>query len=365
MTKPSETLWEIEPHTKAKHEILRRYLGAWFPILGSKNSRIVYIDGFCGPGQYLGGEDGSPIIALNEAIKHKSILANSKITFLFIDENADRINHLKNELSQLNIPSNYLVLPIVNEFENTLTGILDRFQQSGGQLAPTFAFIDPFGFKGAPFSLVEKLLKNKSTEIFVNIMVDHVNRFVDHPSVATRLHIKSLLGASDVEIDQVINDPIDRILAFRQLYQKNLHKHAKFVRFFEMRDSRNRIIYYLFFAGNHPLGHVKMKEAFWKVDSQSGFAFSDRTDPNQLVIFEVFDPSANLAQLLKTHYAGTTQVAEAIISYVEDETAYTEKQAKKALIFLEVRNEIIVHPNKSDGKKRMKSTFPDGVIIKF
>jgi three-Cys-motif partner protein len=64
MAKPTETLWEIEPHTKAKHEILRRYLGAWFPILGSKIPKIVYIDGFCGPGRYKGGEEGSPIIAI-------------------------------------------------------------------------------------------------------------------------------------------------------------------------------------------------------------------------------------------------------------------------------------------------------------
>ncbi|MGC1375672.1 MAG: three-Cys-motif partner protein TcmP, partial [Anaerolineales bacterium] len=76
MTKPSETLWEIEPHTKAKHEILRKYLGAWFPILGSKNARIVYIDGFCGPGKYIGGEEGSPIIALHEAIKQAILNLN-------------------------------------------------------------------------------------------------------------------------------------------------------------------------------------------------------------------------------------------------------------------------------------------------
>ncbi len=33
MTTPSDTTWKIEPHTQAKHEILRRYLGGWFPIL--------------------------------------------------------------------------------------------------------------------------------------------------------------------------------------------------------------------------------------------------------------------------------------------------------------------------------------------
>ena len=50
MAKPMQSLWDIEPHTKAKHEILERYLDAWFPILATYNQRIIYLDGFCGPG---------------------------------------------------------------------------------------------------------------------------------------------------------------------------------------------------------------------------------------------------------------------------------------------------------------------------
>ena len=50
MTTPKETLWEADLHTKAKHEILGRYLAAWFPILSAYHSRIVYIDGFSGLG---------------------------------------------------------------------------------------------------------------------------------------------------------------------------------------------------------------------------------------------------------------------------------------------------------------------------
>lgn len=362
MTKLSETLWEIEPHTKAKHEILRRYLGAWFPILGSKIPRIVYIDGFCGPGRYLGGEDGSPIIALKEALNQPA-LANSKVNFLFIDERADRISRLESELSSLEIPSNFHIDPRVNEFENTLTEILDGLQREGHQLAPTFAFIDPFGFKGAPFSLVERLLGNPRTEVFINIMIDYVNRFVEHPTPTDRQHIKDLLGASDAEINQVVNSQ-NRILAFRQLYQEKLHKHAKFVRFFEMSDHRNKVIYYLFFASNHPLGHIKMKEAFWKVDKQSGFKFSDRTNPNQPVLFEL-DPSVDLAKELKKHFAGTTQTSESVITFVENETACISSHARKALTQLENSNEISIDLTKSDGTKRRKNTFPYGVIIHF
>lgn len=362
MTKPSATLWEIEPHTKAKHEILRRYLGAWFPILGSKIPRIVYIDGFCGPGRYLGGEDGSPIIALKEALK-QPILATSKVNFLFIDERVDRIEHLEKELSTLTIPKNFHVSPLVNEFENTITKILDDLQREGHRLAPTFAFIDPFGFMGAPFSLVERLLNNSGTEVFINIMIDFVNRFVEHPTPAAQQHIKNLLGTTDAEINKVVNSQ-DRKLAFRQLYQERLHKHAKFVRFFEMYDDRNRLIYYLFFASNHPLGHKKMKEAFWRVDSQSGFKFSDRTNPNQPVLFEL-DPSVDLARVLRMQFSGTTQKSEDIISFVEDDTAYTETHAKKALIYLENGSEISIEPIKSDGAKRRKGTFPAGVVIHF
>lgn len=362
MTKPSTTLWQIEPHTKAKHEILRRYLGAWFAILGTRIPRIVYIDGFCGPGRYIGGEDGSPIIALKEALKQPA-LSNSKVTFLFVDEQKDRIEHLESELSLLNIPSNFHIDIRVNEFNDTLTKLLDALENRGAQLAPTFAFIDPFGFKGAPFRLVKRLMENERTEVFINIMVDFVNRFVEHPLDIERQHIKDLLGASDEEIESVINSE-DRISAFRHLYQKKLLSCAKFVRYFEMRDERNKVIYYLFFASNHPLGHKKMKEAFWKVDRQSGFKFSDRTNPNQPVLFEL-DPSVDLAKALKTQFSGTTQKSEDVIRFVEDKTPYIETHAKKALQHLENGNKISVEQIKTDGTKRRRGKFPPGVEIHF
>lgn len=362
MTEISKTLWEIEPHTQAKHEILRRYLGAWFPILGSRISRIVYIDGFCGPGRYLGGEDGSPIIALNEALK-QSLLGNSEVNFLFIDERRDRIQHLEYELSLMDIPRNFHPYLQVNEFETTLTEILDGLNKEGHRLAPTFAFIDPFGFKGAPFSLIKRLLSNQRTEVFINIMIDYINRFVEHPTPSARKHIIDLLGATSSEISQIINSP-DRKLAFRQLYQSKLHQFAKFVRYFEMRDYRDRVIYYLFFASNHPLGHVKMKEAFWRVDNQSGFRFSDHTDPSQLVLFEI-DPSIELAKVLKDKYYKRTVLSEDVISFVDNETAFISKHAKSSLKHLEKNNEISVEPLKSNGERRRKYSFPDGVVIHF
>jgi hypothetical protein len=47
-----KSLWEAKPHTLAKIEIVGRYLYLWSSILGanSANKRLVYIDGFAGPG---------------------------------------------------------------------------------------------------------------------------------------------------------------------------------------------------------------------------------------------------------------------------------------------------------------------------
>lgn len=362
MAKPSETLWEIEPHTLAKHEILRRYLGAWFPILAKYNGRIVYLDGFCGPGRYKGGEDGSPIIALREALNHRLRLQNNKISFLFIDERADRIRHLQTELRTLTIPSNFQTFPITGLFEDQLRNLLDDIEKRGQQLAPTFGFIDPFGFKGLPFELVERLLKNPKTEVFITVMLDFINRFLEHPDPQTIQHIINLFGTSAV-LD-VAQQPGDRVTALRMLYQEQLKKYAKFVRYFEMRDDRNKTIYCLFFATNHRLGHVKMKEAFWRVDASSGFRFSDRTNPDQLILFEL-DPSEYLAKELLVRYKRRTVTVREVREYIEDETPYIATHMRGALAILEGKGQIQVEAYKEDGKKRMRGKYADGTIVNF
>ena len=46
---PKKTLWPLEPHTRGKHLVLKSYLDAWLPIMGTRNARILVIDGFAGP----------------------------------------------------------------------------------------------------------------------------------------------------------------------------------------------------------------------------------------------------------------------------------------------------------------------------
>ena len=102
MSAPRETIWELKPHSLGKHRVLREYLKAWLPILGQTQGRIIFLDGFAGPGEYERGEKGSPIIALNAFLEHS---ARNKMTaevkFVFIEKHEGRAEHLRGLVSPL------------------------------------------------------------------------------------------------------------------------------------------------------------------------------------------------------------------------------------------------------------------------
>jgi len=361
MSTIKETIWKMEPHTAAKHEILRRYLGAWFPILGRYND-VLYIDGFAGPGRYKNGEDGSPILVLKIALKYQN-LKNTTMFFRFTENDKNRFEHLQQELSKFSgIPSNFDVGAEHKPFDIFLTQYLDKLEKSGVQHPATFAFIDPFGFKGIPFDLVARLLEKPKTEVFINLMAEHINRFIDHPDEKIPEHIVKVFGTK--EIQQIPKKATNRFNEIRLLYQKQLKKHAQFVRFFEMQGKHHNVIYYLFFATKDSLGHEKMKEAFWSVDSESGFKFSDATNPNQYLLFQ-HDETPKLAQIILNHFKSQKATVDKVSQFVLDETIYLKTHLKQALKLLEKDAKIQVYSTKQDGKKRRKGSFPDETIILF
>lgn len=356
MATPKETLWELDPHTKAKHEILRRYLAAWFPILGTYHSRIVYIDGFCGPGRYKNGEPGSPMIALDVALNHRKS-TTGEIVFWFIEERDDRLAHLKQELAAVSVPAHFKVTAESGRFHEKFGSVLGSIETDKNALAPTFAFIDPFGFSGIPFSLIERLLGHNRCEAYITFMVDAINRFLEHPEDKVVQHIVEAFGGD--EAVRIAKGSGDRIVKLRELYQSKLSAVAKYVRFFEMRDRQDRTQYYLFFATNSERGHVKMKEAMWKVDPDGDFRFSDATNPGQLVLFEA-DPTSVLAAQVRDEFREKgTVTGFQVRTFVEDRTAYLKKHMTSALKQEEESGHLKVDELKTDKKRRRANTFPD------
>src|SRR5262245_51711077 len=142
MSRRYEVVWPVPAHTRAKHAILRYYLDAWLPIMTTYHRRVLYIDGFAGPGRYRGGEDGSPIVAIKAALQHPRRIP-AEIVYVFIEADAEREANLRRELANLLVPSNIHVDVRHSTFDETLTEMLDQMERSGGSPPPTFAFVDP------------------------------------------------------------------------------------------------------------------------------------------------------------------------------------------------------------------------------
>jgi len=135
---PTETRWPMDPHTAGKHIVLAEYLKAWFAIIGQSEGRMVFIDGFAGPGRYAGGEPGSPILAINILRDHQALSRfRAEAHFFFIENRPDRAAALRTELdSNGDLPGCVQHEVVEGTFATTLGDLLDQFAYSGAIRPP-------------------------------------------------------------------------------------------------------------------------------------------------------------------------------------------------------------------------------------
>lgn len=363
-----EIVWKIEPHTEAKHEILQRYLEAWLPIMSKYSPRIIYLDGFAGPGVYLGGEDGSPVIALQTAIKHPLRAQFQEIIFFFTERVGSRAKMLEKILAERfpNLPRNMRYHVIGGAFAPTFELVLDKLDEGGAMLAPTFAFLDPFGFSGLPMKLIGRMMKCEKCEVLVTFMVGFINRFMIDGREAA---LNELFATEEWEKATNIQNSEERIKFLVNLYEKQLKcvGGAQHVRSFAMTNKHNQISYYLVFGTKHPKGLEVMKEAMWKTDRTGSYEFSDLTDPNQIYIIDFDDKPhwvSNAADMVFKKFRGQTVSVEQIHEFVVIGTPFLDRKA--ILQSLEKSSPPkIVRVNVLGQARRRAFTYPEGCLVTF
>jgi len=363
MPKITKTIWPIEPHTEAKHAILRKYLDAWLPIITRWNGRVVYIDGFAGPGEYIGGEDGSPVIAIKAVLEHKADIS-AEIRMLFIEADNDRCEFLKHKVGGIELPFNISVECICAKFDKTLSTILNYLDEQKTRIAPTFVFIDPFGFTGIPFSLIKRIMGNAKCEVLITFMYEEINRFIADKRLWDGLN--ETFGTEKWQ--QVISEyeSQQRELLLRSIYKEQLEQEAntKFVHSFKMTNKINKTDYFLFFGTNNIIGLKKMKEAMWKVNESGMFEFSDATyNPAQPMLFEVNPNYDQLKKIILANFRKKSISIPELENFILTQTPFRETHYKRQILALmEKAEEIEV---KSLNPKRKKYTFPPDCIIEF
>ena len=361
---PKTTVWDLDPHTRGKHSVLQNYMQAWLPIMSRWNSRVVFIDAFAGPGEYTGGESGSPIIALRALIDHNSRSNfRSEFFYLFIEKDERRYNHLSDLLEKMNddIPGNCKYRIVNSSFEETLTTVLDMLEEQESQVVPSLVMIDPFGVSDTPMRTVRRLLSNSKSEVYISFMYESINRFTT--TAGFESHLYELFGCLDWREAQSIGDPEKRKQFYFKLYERQLKKAgAKYVLRFDLYEG-NRLVYAIFFGTQSLDGCDKMKQAIWKEDPLGVFRFrGDRI--GQLTLGDTIVDLIPLRQALLDEFGTGDWVSiEKITDFVRsDRTSFHSGHLKQqTLTPMEQEGCIEVD---LDSRPRRRG-YPEGTRLRF
>lgn len=361
---PRTITWDLEPHTRGKHMVLQHYMGAWLPIMTRWNGRVLFIDAFAGPGEYSGGEPGSPVITLRALIDHRAKnQMRSEINYLFIEKEEARSKHLKTVLRDLKteLPSNCNYDVINSTFDETLTNVLDNIDQQNARLAPAFVMIDPFGVSGTPMSVIGRILENPQSEIYVSFMYRDINRFREHSNF--RKHLDDLFGCAEWRQGIDMPDGKERKEFFYSLYGTQLKKSgARFVIRFELYEG-DQLVYAIFFGTKSLDGCDKMKQAIWKVAPFGDFKFRG-SQLDQLTLGEDLLDFSLLEEALRNQFAskGWQRIKDVEDFVKSDSTDFHSGHLKrKTLTPMERDGKIEVE--RPAGKRR--GTFTPGTRILF
>ncbi len=361
------TLWPAKSHTLAKIEILRAYQGAWCAIFAqsqhAQGQDLLYVDGFAGPGRYSNGHEGSPIVAmktfigLSNQLKSKGQWRAGKLRCVFIETNKDSAEYLRGLLTTMCKNDGDVIWQVEHGTFATvfpkLEGELPSVYAAG---SPILLFLDPFGAKGVPFSLIESVLSRPRCELLLNFDHDGYARISRAGASANAQQPLTLgLGGAAWQstlIRKSFSEQCDAVLKF---YKQNLLSipRVDFVTSFQMqtpKKSFSSVGYSLVFASQSPRGLEKMKGAM-KVIAQDGhFQFSNAYR-GQLTLFRFDDPAFH-AELLYEAFAGKQASLSELNQFALIETPFTN--AKAMLKYLDIANRITV--NSTDPKRR-KGTF--------
>jgi three-Cys-motif partner protein len=358
-------LRERPPHTAAKHALLKHYLGAWFPILARFNKRIVYYDAFAGPGEYQGGEEGSPIIAMRALLDHDHFdsMSNTEFLLLFNEQDPCCVSNLERLVEKVKSeyapwPTNVTVGVNNDTFISLTTEIVDDLEARKRRLAPTFAFVDPVGVKFTPMSVIKRLTNFEKGELLLYFAHETVVRWCDAGQIDDAL--TGLFGTDAYKAAGTLSGA-QRSQFLHDLYKQQLHDVCRFayIQTFAMYDGRGKRLYDLYYCTREPIGLDRMKQAMWKVAPSGDFTFRDRL-AGQDVLFGLDVDTEALQSHLAKHFAGQAVDIKSIIEHVIVATPFHSSHVKMKTLAVMQRKGQISSPN-----QRRAGQYPDGTVVVF
>jgi three-Cys-motif partner protein len=247
-----------------KHTFLHQYLPALVNKVCFTRDTFVYVDGFAGPWKSAdeqGFSDTSFGIAL------EALLAAQR-TQLGRGKQVRMVAHLVEKdagaFSQLEqLAKKYPTMEVKTypgEFEAHLPAILKSLNDSDF----CFSFIDPKGF-GLDLDVLRPILSRQSSEVLVNFMYDHANRFASHPTQGVKDTINAMILGSEwrTRLDAA-QTPNEREMVFLEAFKTGLKQTGsyKFVPSLTVQKTlADRTYYHLVFGTRRPEGLAVFRDS--------------------------------------------------------------------------------------------------------
>lgn len=195
---PEESPPQIEPHSKAKLQVLRSYLRAYFDRLGvpyvREKFKLDLVDGFAGGGTFQDGTEiisGTPLIMLEEAQEAKAQLNRGRskpiqfdFKFYFVDVNRAHTDHLSHVLAERgHSTDDESVVIRTGEFADHLANILQEIKRRQPQAGRSLFLLDQFGYSRVALQDIAKILSElPKAEVILTFAADALINFLgDRP----------------------------------------------------------------------------------------------------------------------------------------------------------------------------------------
>lgn len=248
--------------TFLKHFFLERYLERVAYVTLSSWPEFTYVDGFSGPWRSDDEkfEDTSFIIAIN---KLRSVREgwlqrgrDPRIRCLFIEKDPHAFEQLKSAVESI---SDMEIEIRCGKFEDLVPEIV-RFVGRSFSLV----FIDPTGWTGFPLRTILPILQLRG-EVIINIMIEHIRRFIDDPRPEIAASYDPLFGGTGwhEEVEALVLKGESRENAIVAVYLTKVRHAGEFLRVTSTpirHPLAERTYFHLAYGTHHRKGLMEFRE---------------------------------------------------------------------------------------------------------
>ncbi|MXX09663.1 MAG: three-Cys-motif partner protein TcmP [Synechococcus sp. SB0673_bin_10] len=282
---PDERPPWIEPHSKAKLEVLRAYLRQYFDRLAVSRRReelkLDLVDGFAGGGTFQDGDKilpGSPLVMLEEAeaARHRLNEGRDKkleinCRFYFIDKERSHTDHLRQALKERDYKIDEKEITVqTGLFEDNLEGVIRSIRERQPRAGRAIFLLDQTGFSCVKLDLVRRIFSELATaEVILTFAADAlINHLAKTPEMIKMVAPIKLTESHIHDLIEYRNGDGGRALIQRTLRNqiRGVTQAAYDTPFFIRPEISRRALWFIHLS-RHPTARDVMIQQHWNIQN--------------------------------------------------------------------------------------------------